>query len=104
MKGPGLISRALGWPCIGLIWVYRLTLSPLLGGQCRFEPTCSRYAEQAYRRFGVVIGTRLTIARVVRCHPLSRRPAYDPVPLEWPDGKESSEACEHGKCECGGGG
>ncbi len=69
------------WPFIAAIWVYRFTLSPLIGGQCRFEPTCSRYALEAYRRHGACRGTKLTIRRVLRCHPLHPG-GYDPVPIE----------------------
>ena len=69
------------WPFIGLIWVYRATLSPIIGNQCRFEPTCSRYALDAYRRYGACRGTALTTRRILRCHPFSKG-GYDPVPIE----------------------
>lgn len=75
----GPIGRALAWPAIGLIWVYRVTLSPLVGNQCRFSPTCSRYALEAYRRYGLLGGSVLTAGRLLRCHPLHRG-GYDPVP------------------------
>jgi len=78
---PGAVARALAAPLIVLIWVYRATLSPLVGGQCRFEPTCSRYAEEALRRHGVWRGTALTVGRLFRCHPFSRG-GYDPPPVE----------------------
>lgn len=68
-------------PFVALIWLYRLTLSPLLGGQCRFHPTCSQYALDAYRERGVVGGTGLTLRRLARCHPLAKG-GYDPVPAE----------------------
>ena len=67
-------------PFIALIWVYRVTLSPLIGGHCRFEPTCSQYGLDAYRRFGAVRGTLLTARRILRCHPFSAG-GYDPVPI-----------------------
>lgn len=71
------------WPFIALIWVYRFTLSPLIGGQCRFVPTCSRYALDAYSRHGACRGTALTLRRILRCHPFHCG-GYDPVPLRTP--------------------
>lgn len=57
---------------------YRLIVSPLLGPACRFEPSCSRYAEDALHRHGLVQGSRLAIGRVLRCHPWNPG-GYDPV-------------------------
>lgn len=58
---------------------YRMTLSPLLGGHCRFEPSCSHYAEEAIARHGAARGAWLALRRLARCHPFS--PAgFDPVP------------------------
>ena len=62
-----------------LIRLYQLTLSPFIGGQCRFYPTCSHYGLDAYRHHGALRGTFLTARRVLRCHPFSRG-GYDPVP------------------------
>lgn len=67
------------WPFVAVIWAYRVTLSPLLGRQCRFYPTCSAYGLDAYREHGVWRGTLLTARRILRCHPFSRG-GYDPVP------------------------
>jgi hypothetical protein len=64
---------------LGLIRGYQLTLSPLLGGHCRFEPTCSRYAAQAVREHGPWRGAAMAARRVLRCHPFVRG-GYDPVP------------------------
>jgi putative membrane protein insertion efficiency factor len=64
---------------ITLIRLYRLSLSGLLGGQCRFEPSCSAYAEQAIRTRGAVVGSLLAGRRVLRCNPFGR-PGLDPVP------------------------
>lgn len=56
-----------------------MTLAPLIGGFCRYEPSCSRYAQEALLRHGAWRGTRLTARRLLRCHPL-RPGGFDPVP------------------------
>ncbi|MCR4440163.1 MAG: membrane protein insertion efficiency factor YidD [bacterium] len=63
---------------VALIRLYRLVLSPLLGANCRFAPTCSRYTEQALLRYGVVRGLYLGARRILRCHPFSPG-GYDPL-------------------------
>ena len=62
-----------------LMDAYRVTLSPLVGGYCRFVPSCSVYAEEAIRRHGAWRGARLAAARLLRCHPF-RPGGFDPVP------------------------
>ena len=57
---------------IGLIHVYRATLSGWLGGQCRFYPTCSHYAEDAIRMHGAFRGTLMAAWRIARCGPFTR--------------------------------
>ena len=64
---------------LALIRGYQLTLSPWLGSQCRFFPTCSEYARQAVERYGVLKGLRLAMVRVSKCHPWHPGGA-DPVP------------------------
>lgn len=74
-----MAGHALGAALVLLVRAYRLTLSPLLGPACRFEPTCSAYAEEAIRRFGPTRGGALAIRRILRCHPFATA-GLDPVP------------------------
>lgn len=64
---------------IGLIRVYKLFLSPWLGRQCRFLPTCSEYGVEAITRHGAARGAWLTAKRIGRCRPGCTH-GYDPVP------------------------
>jgi uncharacterized protein len=65
---------------IALVRVYQWTLSPLIGRQCRFTPTCSNYFIGAVRKYGALRGTWRGIVRVCRCHPFHPG-GYDPVPI-----------------------
>jgi len=64
---------------IGFIRFYQLTLSSLLGRQCRFLPTCSDYAREAIERHGAWRGSLLAVRRISRCHPWGGH-GFDPVP------------------------
>ena len=64
---------------IGAIRLSRKTLSPFIGQQCRFEPTCSHYGEEAIEKHGALRGSLLTVWRILRCGPWSKG-GYDPVP------------------------
>ena len=64
---------------LGAIRLYRKTLSPLIGQQCRFEPSCSHYGEEAIEKHGALRGSLLTVCRILRCGPWSKG-GYDPVP------------------------
>lgn len=63
----------------GLIALYRYLISPFLGPNCRYTPTCSEYAQTAVMRFGVFKGGWIAIKRIVSCHPWGKH-GYDPVP------------------------
>jgi putative membrane protein insertion efficiency factor len=81
-RGGGAASRRVGVAAragLLLITLYRLTLSPLIGRECRYLPTCSHYAEEAITRHGLWAGGFMTLARLMRCHPFGAS-GYDPVP------------------------
>jgi uncharacterized protein len=87
--GPSRERRGLGVrAALFALRFYKAYLSMLFAGSCRYEPTCSRYAYEAVERFGVARGCWLALKRLLRCHPLSRRFGYDPVPETW---RESSD-------------
>lgn len=62
-----------------ILKVYKLCVSPYLGRNCRFAPTCSTYAIEAFERFGSIKGTWLSIKRICKCHPFHPG-GVDPVP------------------------
>lgn len=64
---------------IALLRLYRYAISPMLGRNCRFHPTCSEYAIEAVQRHGALRGGWLAAKRVGRCHPFNPG-GYDPVP------------------------
>lgn len=70
-----MIQRA----ALSLIKGYRYLISPLLGNNCRFYPTCSCYTEEAIQRYGIIHGGWLGLKRIVRCQPFCTG-GYDPVP------------------------
>ncbi|MEM7792499.1 MAG: membrane protein insertion efficiency factor YidD [Verrucomicrobiota bacterium] len=81
----GLLNQVLTRVAVFLIRAYQLFLSPLKylifgpSSGCRFYPTCSCYAHDAYRKFGFLGGSLLAIKRILRCHPWNQG-GYDPVP------------------------
>lgn len=84
MKTPGIfehfsLARALAWPFVLLIIVYKAVLSPFLPPACRFLPTCSDYARESLTRHGLFRGGWLSLRRIARCHP-GNPGGFDPVP------------------------
>ena len=62
-----------------LIKIYQICLSPFLGKNCRFNPTCSAYTVEAMTKHGALKGSYLSIKRLIKCHPFSKSDYYDPV-------------------------
>lgn len=81
MSRPRTIAAA---PFIWAIRAYQATLAPFIGGRCRFYPSCSNYALDAYRHHAPIRASYLTIRRLARCHPLGGS-GIDPVPGTEPD-------------------
>ena len=73
------LGKLLAWPLLALVWLYRYTISPFLGNNCRYQPTCSEYAIEALREHGAFRGTWLAAKRISKCHPWGGS-GYDPVP------------------------
>ncbi len=74
-RQPSRAATGLAWAIRG----YRRFVSPLLGTNCRYQPTCSVYALDAIGRYGAGRGTWLALRRIGRCHPFHEG-GYDPVP------------------------
>jgi hypothetical protein len=72
-----LVARVPGWLLIGAVYIYRWALSPLVGRQCRFQPTCSVYFIESVRKYGAVRGAFRGAMRICRCHPWNPG-GYDP--------------------------
>ncbi|MEI6268420.1 MAG: membrane protein insertion efficiency factor YidD [Methylococcaceae bacterium] len=64
---------------IAIIKFYKFFISPLLGSNCRFYPSCSSYSVEALQRHGAIIGSYLTFKRLLKCHPFHQG-GIDPVP------------------------
>ena len=65
---------------LALIRFYQRHISPAFPPRCRFEPTCSQYALEAIEKYGAGKGGWLALKRFLRCHPISKRDHFDPVP------------------------
>ena len=79
LRRPIRLGPGVAVVLVGGIHVYRALLSPVLGGMCRFTPSCSHFAEEAIRLHGPWRGVALAARRLLRCRPFGGR-GYDPVP------------------------
>ena len=77
-----------------LLRAYQLVLSPMLGQNCRFYPSCSHYAIEALRSHGASRGSLLSLRRVCRCHPWNEG-GLDPVPPPPPHSHSAARGCHH---------
>lgn len=75
------LRKALTRSLMGMVRLYQLTLSPFIGGQCRFHPTCSSYAIAVLERQGPLKGSWLALKRLLKCHPFHPG-GFDPPPGE----------------------
>jgi len=64
------LSSLIALPLLAIVKFYQLLISPILGQNCRFYPTCSCYAHQALKEHGAFKGSWLSIRRIVKCHPM----------------------------------
>ncbi len=75
----GIIKQIFSLLFLGIIKLYQWLISPLLGANCRYTPTCSQYGIEAIKKYGPFKGGWLTLKRIGRCHPWGRH-GHDPVP------------------------
>ena len=76
-----MLNKIVIFPFILIIRAYQLVISPMLGSNCRFTPTCSEYAMGSLKEYGLVKGTFLSIKRIGKCHPWGGH-GYDPIPTK----------------------
>ena len=73
-----MINKFLTFSVISLINLYKYLISPLLGNNCRFLPTCSEYTKEAIIEFGLIKGITLGFRRITKCHPWGKS-GHDPI-------------------------
>ena len=74
-----MLNKIVIFPLVLFIRGYQFIISPMLGSNCRFMPTCSEYATESLKEYGLIKGTFLTIKRIGKCHPWGDH-GYDPIP------------------------
>ena len=76
-----MLNKIIIFPFVLFIRVYQLIISPMLGSNCRFIPTCSEYSMESLREYGLIKGIFLSIKRIGKCHPWGSH-GYDPIPTK----------------------
>ncbi len=74
-----MISKIIIYPLVFCIKLYQILISPFLGQNCRYLPTCSEYSVESLNKFGLIKGFCLSFKRICKCHPFGNH-GYDPVP------------------------
>ncbi len=74
------MKKILIYPLVKFIKLYQILISPHLGSNCKFSPTCSNYAIGALKKYGLTKGLYLTTIRIFKCNPWNKNCGYDPVP------------------------
>ena len=78
-KAKNTLRKILIFPFIALIRFYQIAISPFLGSNCRFHPSCSQYALDSFKTYGCIKGVWLSGRRILKCHPFHPG-GIDPVP------------------------
>ena len=76
-----MLNKIVIFPLVLLIRGYQLIISPVLGSNCRFMPTCSEYVLESLKKYGLIKGSFLSIKRIGKCHPWGGH-GYDPIPTK----------------------
>ena len=76
-----MLNKIITFPLIIVIRAYQLIISPLIGSNCRFIPSCSEYAMGSLKSYGLIKGLFLTTKRIGKCHPWGSQ-GYDPLPVK----------------------
>ena len=74
-----MVNKIITYFLISIIRIYQLFISPILGQNCRYLPTCSEYSIESIKKFGFFRGIFLSLKRISKCHPWGNH-GYDPVP------------------------
>ncbi|MBU87349.1 MAG: membrane protein insertion efficiency factor YidD [Flavobacteriaceae bacterium] len=72
--------KILIYPFLVMIKIYQIFISPFFPATCRFSPTCSEYSKLSLKKHGIFKGLKLSLKRIMKCHPIWKNGGYDPVP------------------------